>query len=74
MSEPFIEHARAVWNNEPSLCIDAGDGTCRDCHVGLDECDACGGIGYHHKECPQVDELRADIEATFAKSETRLTE
>ena len=37
------------------LCTDDGCGCCVDCHVLLDVCPECRGIGYHRGGCEAAD-------------------
>lgn len=52
---PRPDHSRCPETGWASACIDHDDdGVCDRCHVALETCFACDGVGYHRDDCEEI--------------------
>jgi hypothetical protein len=57
-------HAMVMGMSGYSICTDDGAGICTHCHVAMERCDRCSGIGYHLFTCPDNQAAKGTDNAT----------
>jgi hypothetical protein len=53
-AEATERHALTMTYGGYSICTDDGQGICTDCHVAMESCEQCHGVGFHIVNCPEM--------------------